>query len=135
LQLIDAENALADTQHLRASDDGNNVEIICLEGPLAGKAYAGVDYFWLFSELRTNLIEKGLRPLVIGAKRNVFAGGLLSETSLGFILHMFDDHGDATTNVRIFDPVDISEASDIVSFDVQKAHRKALIQKRKSRHQ
>jgi hypothetical protein len=131
LQLIDSENALVGAQYLHASDNGKEVEIVCLEGPLKGKAYSGVDYFWMFADLRADLKENQLRPLAMGAKRNVFAGGLAGETSLGYVIYMFDEQGEAFKKVKVFDPVDISEATRIVFFDEQKAHRKALTQRRK----
>lgn len=131
LQLVNTENVLMDEQHLRASDDGKHVDFRCLQGPLAGKVYNGVDYFWLLAELRTDLIDSQLRPLVMGAKKNVFAGGMLGETSLGLMAYELDETGKGAGAVGIFDPVDISEAKSVVFFDEQKSHRKALAQKRK----
>lgn len=133
LQLVDEGNALAATQILQASDDGRKVELRCFDGPLVDKIYAGVDYFWLLSELRKDLMQKKLRPLVMGAKKDVFVGGLAGETSMGFVAYIFDELGEGVGTVKIFDPVNISEADKVVFFDEQKAYRKALIQKRRKR--
>lgn len=133
LTLVDNNDKQSGHQLLLTQDDGKNVIIQCLDGPLKGKVYSGVDYFWILGDLRNDLYESGLRPLVKGAIKNVFPGGMAGETSLGLIAYIIDEQGKGMGSVNIFEQVEIDESNSIVSFEEQKAYRKQLTQKRRSR--
>ncbi|NQY66041.1 MAG: hypothetical protein HRT38_20655 [Alteromonadaceae bacterium] len=87
----------------------------------------GRDFFYLLAKIRENYAENRVLLLCKGSLRDVFPGGLTSESSFGELAYHFDEFNREKTVINIFDPVTIKDIKLLSNFSKQKEQRKAAI--------
>ncbi|KKD60873.1 hypothetical protein RN22_09025 [Grimontia sp. AD028] len=93
---------------------------------VSGKA-AGPSFFYALAEIRESYKHNNIFLLCFGSKRNVFPGGLTSESSFGELAYEFNENEKDPIVVNIFDSIDLSELPLIGDLKEQKEKRRESI--------
>lgn len=87
----------------------------------------GRDFFYLLAKIRETYAKNRVLLLCKGSLRDVFPGGLTSESSFGELAYHFDELNKKKSVINIFDPVTIEDIESLSNFSKQKERRKAAI--------